>query len=234
MQLINTAVYDQKVQQRQKAMEETAQQKQQQRDEKEKNKVIKHFQGNKAASSGTATPVTPRLIEINGLQFRIAPDGSKLTRVFGEFPGQLDNGENVLRPTDGPNSTAQATPKQAEVAGVKFYRSKNGNLYRNSLVKTQRYRKHCHSQEPGGRGLITGLYRAKTVKKTTQLCPRFTATGKILWQGGRSVQEAREKAVEDRDRRASTAMARAKALLRPHRSLRLTQRHATRRRTRDP
>ncbi|KAF1346995.1 hypothetical protein BDV97DRAFT_358289 [Delphinella strobiligena] len=114
MQLINTSVYDQKMQQKQLDMEETAKERQRQRNEKEKSKVIRHVH----AATGNAAPDAPREIVINDMRFRVAADGSKLIRIF-----------------DGSNKDAQTTPKEAKIAGVTFHRSKNGNLYRAGLVK---------------------------------------------------------------------------------------------------
>ncbi|KAL1297586.1 hypothetical protein AAFC00_006149 [Neodothiora populina] len=119
MQLINTNVYDQKMQQKQMDMEETAKQKQRLRNEQEKNKVIRHVHGTTTAQPNSAAAATPRDIVINDLKFRVSTDGSKLIRVF-----------------DGSNKDAQSTPKQAKVAGVTFHRSKHGNLYRAGLVKS--------------------------------------------------------------------------------------------------
>jgi hypothetical protein len=39
----------------------------------------------------------------------------------------------------GDEDSAKATPKSANVGGVTFYRSKNGNLYRSGIVKAHRY-----------------------------------------------------------------------------------------------
>lgn len=181
MQLINTAVYDKKVQERQKAMEETAQQKQLHRAEKERSRVMGHFQRTTAPSAQIpGQAAAPRIIEINGLQFRVAPDGSKLIRVLGKYPQVHGCRGSVLSKADGSNNTAEATPKQAKIAGVTFYRSKNGNLYRNSLVKSQRYRKITGPDNIEERGLMASSYRAKSVKKSQELCPRFTATGTAI------------------------------------------------------
>jgi hypothetical protein len=49
----------------------------------------------------------------------------------------LVNDASSYLPDD--DNTAKATPKTATVGGVKFYRSKNGNLYRSGIVKAQRY-----------------------------------------------------------------------------------------------
>ncbi|KEQ80255.1 hypothetical protein M438DRAFT_368786 [Aureobasidium pullulans EXF-150] len=123
MQLINTAVYDQKTQQRQLEIEATEQERQRLRDVKEKAKVIKAFQAHSTGSTpygaaSSASTAAVHDIQINNLRFRVAADGSKLIRMF-----------------DDSNTDPGATPKSAKVAGVTFHRSKNGNLYRAGLVK---------------------------------------------------------------------------------------------------
>lgn len=180
MQLINTNVYDQKTQQRQKEIEESARQKQIRRDDKEKNKVIKFMQGKPAygAAVGAAVPAASREIIIQNLKFRISTDGSKLIRLFGESCTRSDiQGVHFLNHADGSNTDAQSTPKQAVVAGVTFHRSKHGNLYRAGVVKkSQRYRTEIEHIPGQGHQLTPRFIREKTVK-STQLCSRFTSTG---------------------------------------------------------
>jgi hypothetical protein len=36
-------------------------------------------------------------------------------------------------------NAAKATPKTATIGGVRFYRSKNGNMYRSAIIKAYRY-----------------------------------------------------------------------------------------------
>lgn len=180
LQLINTSVYDQKAQEKQKAIEQTALAKQQQRDLREKNKVFKHFHG-AASVAGVkpAQPTAPREIVVNNLRFRVTADGSKLIRIFGTSPrpSQALLKDRHLKCTDGPNATAESTPKQTRIAGVTFHRSKNGNLLRSGLVKKQRYNSmvpaHCQKELQ----LMVPRHRTTSTKKSTKLCPRFTPTG---------------------------------------------------------
>jgi hypothetical protein len=134
MQLINTAVYDQKTQQRQLEIEATEQDRRYRRDAKEKARVIKAFQPQTPASYGPASTAV-RDLQINSLRFRVAPDGSKLIRMFGEFSHDESSTHHLISVTDDSNTDPKATPKQTKVAGVTFHRSKNGNLYRAGLVK---------------------------------------------------------------------------------------------------
>ncbi|EPE07019.1 ccch zinc finger protein [Ophiostoma piceae UAMH 11346] len=147
MQLINSDVYEKDSQARAKAIEQTRLQKQKQRDHHERSKLRNHF--SHLASSGT-TPATRAAAASNSLQstyqvfvadipFYIAKNGSKLVKVPGD-----------------PNPPS-ATPKTAIIGGVKFYRSKNGNLYRHGVVKAQR--------------------RTGNIKKIDELCKTFSTTG---------------------------------------------------------
>ena len=76
-------------------------------------------------------------IVINGLRFHVLDGGSKLVRIRGKeslSQGRISVGSHLL----GPNDAANATPKKADVGGVVFLRSKNGNLYRSGIVKAKR------------------------------------------------------------------------------------------------
>ncbi|KKY37064.1 putative ccch zinc finger protein [Diaporthe ampelina] len=72
------------------------------------------------------------------MPFRVANNGSKLVKL----PGDLN----------GP----KATPKMALVGGVKFHRSKNGNMYRQAIVKAHR--------------------QSAAIKKTNVTCRNFSNT----------------------------------------------------------
>ncbi|KAL2070859.1 hypothetical protein VTL71DRAFT_13885 [Oculimacula yallundae] len=72
-----------------------------------------------------------RQVVVDGAIFRVSKKGSKLDRISGA-----------------------PTPKTGYVAGVKFYRSRNGNMYRDASIK------------------ISGK-----AKKTTKPCKAFTITG---------------------------------------------------------
>ncbi|TVY85446.1 Zinc finger CCCH domain-containing protein [Lachnellula suecica] len=144
LQLINTNIYEKDSQNRAKAMEETRKQKLMQRDAREKTKFNKHLQrlaGNNYPTLQSHATTAPSNYEINvqGIQFRVAKHGSKLVKV----PGDLN--------------AAKSTPKTALVGGVRFYRSKNGNLYRSGIIKAHR--------------------RSGVVKKINEPCKAFTTTG---------------------------------------------------------
>ncbi|KAI9657684.1 MAG: hypothetical protein M1821_002860 [Bathelium mastoideum] len=139
-QLINTAVFDQKNQERIQAMEETAQKKQRERNALQKHKVMKHFAVDQvSASPGQATNTTVKHeVDVDNIRFCVADGGSKLIRIDGEWK-PIRNGHDVsvtcVEGSPGNPQTARSTPKKTSIGGVLFLRSKNGNLYRSGLVK---------------------------------------------------------------------------------------------------
>ncbi|KAK3393172.1 hypothetical protein B0H63DRAFT_516374 [Podospora didyma] len=143
LQLINSSVYEKETQARTRAIEQTRRQKQVLKDERERTKLINHL--NRMANSGGAAPAGHRTpsakyeIAVQGIRFVVAKNGSKLVKVPGDV------------------NSAKATPKMAIVGGVRFYRSKNGNLYRHGIIKAQ--------QQSG------------SVKKLGVPCKMFSMTG---------------------------------------------------------
>ncbi|KAK8225982.1 CCCH zinc finger protein [Phyllosticta capitalensis] len=146
MQLINPAIYDKVSQQRAKDMEQTAEQRRQQRSLRERAKLNKHFQASAMPVTTNAGIHTPNPsaasqsyeIDVEGVRFRVADGGSKLIRVSND-----------------PN-TARVTPKHAKIGGVTFLRSKNGNLYRAGIVKTRQIKPVKKISEPCPRFTTTG------------------------------------------------------------------------------
>ena len=135
MQLINSSVYDKETQARNKAIEETRRQKALQKDQREKQKIARHF-NTLTFRTGQATNAVHE-ISVNGLRFHVADGGSKLVRMRGE---NHDDGMRLFSRSQllGATDSASTTPKQANVGGVTFLRSKNGNLYRSGIVKAKR------------------------------------------------------------------------------------------------
>ncbi|KAI9749520.1 MAG: hypothetical protein M4579_006840 [Chaenotheca gracillima] len=144
-QLINSSVYAKEMQVRARDLEETRKVRAQRRDEREKQKISTYL----ARSGGLerdarATKVDPRSgsspeLVIDGIRFQVTNGGSRLAKL----PDDLNS--------------AKTTPKDVMVGGVKFLRSKHGNLYRSGVVKAKR---------PGG-----------AMKKINEPCERFTRTG---------------------------------------------------------
>ena len=135
MQLINSSVYDKETQARNKAIEETRRQKALQKDQREKQKIERHLH-TLTSRAGQATNVV-REVSINGLRFHVADGGSKLVRLRGKnhVSGRRLSSRSQLLDANG---SARTTPKQANIGGVTFLRSKNGNLYRSGIVKARR------------------------------------------------------------------------------------------------
>ncbi|KAG0647910.1 hypothetical protein D0Z07_5643 [Hyphodiscus hymeniophilus] len=139
LQLINTSIYEKDTQTRAKAMEETRKQKLKQRDDREKAKLHKHIQRLAAGNIG-ATGATPTAanyeIEVQGIRFRVTKNGSKLAKVPGEgFDQGYQQDIRWSSQFTGDPSSAKSTPKIAVVGGVRFYRTKNGNMYRSGIIK---------------------------------------------------------------------------------------------------
>ncbi|CAK7225642.1 hypothetical protein SBRCBS47491_005960 [Sporothrix bragantina] len=126
-QLINADVYEKDAQARARAIEQTRVQNLQKRDARERAKLQSHLaylsRGGRptgsSGGSGTSTPPNAYQIMIEGIPFAVAKNGSKLVKLPGD------------------THSASSTPKTAIVGGVKFYRSKNGNLYRHGVVRAQ-------------------------------------------------------------------------------------------------
>lgn len=148
LQLINSSVYEKEVQARTRAIEQTRRQNRALRDQRERAKLMSHLQhvANGTGVGSTNSPATANNHEIvvQGIRFVVAKNGSKLIKV-----------------SDNLNS-AKTTPKMAVVGGVRFYRTKNGNLYRHGVVHAQRH--------------------SGTVRKVDVPCQTFSMTGNSIFQ----------------------------------------------------
>ncbi|MCJ1312865.1 hypothetical protein MMC25_006541 [Agyrium rufum] len=157
-QLINKAVFDERTQLRTKAIEDTRRRKMLEHQKKEQQKLFAYAQlpASRGAfqNSNTALPE----IQVEGLWFQITRGGNKLVRILSRWSswilwsGRAGSSEGRTEPEDKHRST----PKTTRVAGVKFVRSTNGNLYRNGLVNAK---------------------RGNVVTKKKELCQQFTSTG---------------------------------------------------------
>jgi hypothetical protein len=178
-QLINASVYEKDAKARTLAIEQTRLQARTARDKRERAKLMGHFR-RVADTQGSTNSQDPYEVIVDGVRFLVTKNGSKLIKAPGEpHPGRLDKQGNIAhsahhRCSTGDNNSAKATPKMAVVAGVKFYRSKNGNLYRHGLVKAQRYVSPLDLRWP----LTSDLSRRTgTVKKVDVPCKEFSTTG---------------------------------------------------------
>ena len=81
-------------------------------------------------------------ITLHGIRFRVTNGGSRLLKIPGErphtvYPKSRKDTDVETQLLDDLNSS-QPTPKTANVGGVIFVRSKNGNLYRSGVVKARK------------------------------------------------------------------------------------------------
>jgi hypothetical protein len=141
LQLINSSVYEKESQARTRAIEQTRRQKRTMRDERERAKLVSHLNhmANNGAMATLGQSSTDKYeIAIQGIRFVVAKNGSKLVKVPGAFRPHVAS-RSASHTLPGPGNSIETTPKVAVVGGVRFYRSKNGNLYRHGIVKAQRY-----------------------------------------------------------------------------------------------
>ena len=142
-QLINSSIYDKESQKRIKALETTQQQKASARNQWERNQMQQYIRkldvdsNRSQVYASAASGQNTYQIQIDGLNYSVLNNGSKLARVFGKMI--------VLYPYCwllliklGPFDKVQSTPKRATLHGVVFLRSKNGNLYRSGAVRAKR------------------------------------------------------------------------------------------------
>jgi hypothetical protein len=178
LQLINSDVYKKDAQARTAALEQSRRQKIALRDRQERAKLISHL--NRMVNSGGFGAANQQAaadkyeIAVQGVRFVVAKNGSKLVKVPGASRPCADasQGTHIVA---GDGNSAKATPKMALVGGVKFYRSKNGNLYRHGIVKAQRY---------VSRDLRTGQLtpaffgrQSGAMRKVDVPCKQFSMTG---------------------------------------------------------
>ncbi|KAM6480953.1 hypothetical protein HDV62DRAFT_88096 [Trichoderma sp. SZMC 28011] len=143
-QLINASIYEKDSQNRAKAIEETRQRNLKERRLREKKRFgdyLRH-QADVAGVAGTSMSANStglNEISVNGIRFRV-----------------LDGGKKLVKSPDDPASPAM-TPKLTVIAGVKFHRTKTGNLVAQRIVRDHR--------------------RSGAVKKLDQRCKIFSTTG---------------------------------------------------------
>ncbi|KAE8444695.1 hypothetical protein EG329_014353 [Mollisiaceae sp. DMI_Dod_QoI] len=175
LQLINTSVFEKESQQRAKAMEQTRQQRLKQKDEREKARFAKHLQrsaNNAYSSNGPGT----HEIELGGIRFLVTKNGSKLKKIPGENSHTATNsavGEinrSIMNSRYlGDANAAKATPKTTLVGGVRFFRSKNGNMYRAGVIKAHRSNADTFDNR-----------RKAGLQKIQEPCKTFTTTASVM------------------------------------------------------
>ncbi|KAI1841704.1 hypothetical protein JX265_006253 [Neoarthrinium moseri] len=124
LQLINTMVFEKDTQARASAIEQTQRQKRLKKEQMEKARFLSFVQKNgdnvPSAPSNSVAAASKYEITVDGIRFQVTRQGSKLVRVPGD------------------TNVSSTTPRVASVGGVKFYRTKNGNLVRHGIAKAQR------------------------------------------------------------------------------------------------
>jgi hypothetical protein len=185
LQLINTSVYEKDTQIRAKAMEATRKQKLKQRDDREKTKLHKHIQ--RLGGGNTGGPTTHSAanyeIDVQGIRFRVTKNGSKLAKVEGEsFAQDCPQKRRRSSHFTGDFNVAKSTPKTALVGGVRFYRTKNGNMYRSGIIKAHRYERPFHKSDVDATATWDDTDSVNTsntgvVKKINEPCKAFSTTG---------------------------------------------------------
>ncbi|KPM34872.1 hypothetical protein AK830_g11709 [Neonectria ditissima] len=162
-QLINANVYEKESQNRTKAIEETRQRRlngHRQREKTQFNEFLKH---QAVASNAPTNPAGRNEIVIEGIQFCVVEGGKKLVKLSGVYqPQKIRDFRHALHDPDPLNSSFH-TPKNAVVAGVKFHRTKTGNLVADRIVNDQR--------------------RSGVVKKVNEPCKMFSTTGNFFFHG---------------------------------------------------
>lgn len=191
LQLINSSVYENDHQTRAKAMEQTRRYQQGLNDEHERTKLINHL--NRVAPSGAMGPPGHQArrssryeVTIEGIRFAVTKNGSKLVKISGvsrSGPITTAQAHTIIDPN---NSTA-TTPKTAVVGGVKFHRTKNGNLYRHGIVKAHRYASLSRFARP----LTPTSRRQYGAVKVNEPCKNFSLTGNSLVHANRGPRPSR-------------------------------------------
>lgn len=134
-QLINADIYAKQSQNRAKAIEETKRRNLKAQKHGERTRFSAYLK--QQTANATASPGKNDII-IEDIKFRVMDGGKKLVKVPGaSFKRDVPGSEysHFL----GEANVGLATPKTVVVAGVKFHRTKTGNLVANRIVKDQRY-----------------------------------------------------------------------------------------------
>lgn len=179
LQLINSSVFEKETQNRSNAIEETLRQKQINRDNREKARLANHTQrmGRPALhASPTSSSTTSRYeIEVEGIRFVVSRGGDKLVKAQGKLVSLCRARSTSTNRYIGDINPPSATPKTTHIGGVKFYRTKNGNLVRHGVIRA----KQC---VPPSRILykLTIPRMAGGVKKVNEQCKAFSWNGIVL------------------------------------------------------
>ncbi|CAN8098643.1 unnamed protein product [Discula destructiva] len=142
LQLINTNIYQEHADARTKAIEQTRLQHLRHKEHRERKRLMNHLASSGYSSAASTDPHSSAPvyeIVVDGIKFAVVKGGSKLVKLPGD------------------TNAMKQTPKVAIIGGVKFYRTKSGNMYRQAVVKAQR--------------------KSSAVKKVNAPCSKFSTTG---------------------------------------------------------
>ncbi|KFA45750.1 hypothetical protein S40293_09021 [Stachybotrys chartarum IBT 40293] len=155
-QLINASVYEKESQTRAKAMEETRLRNMGDKRRRERSQFtafLKSQTGTYGANPQAENSTGTNELLIQGIRFRV-----------------MDGGKKLMKLHDDPHP-ASATPKTTVIAGVKFNRTKTGNLVANRIVQDQRYGLGFSTLR-----VLTQYSQSGKFKKVDQRCKIFSTT----------------------------------------------------------
>ncbi|KAM5453321.1 hypothetical protein McanCB49686_004905 [Microsporum canis] len=132
MQLINSSIFDQETQARNKAIAETQRLKAQRKSAREESMVLRH------AQSASRFPRSNK--------GESHSDGKTYTIHVGKVPFQVAQGGSKLISLSSDPLKANLTPKKVKVGGVMFLRSKRGNLHRLGAVASKNKGATCEER----------------------------------------------------------------------------------------
>ncbi|EFE44198.1 hypothetical protein TRV_01025 [Trichophyton verrucosum HKI 0517] len=152
MQLINSSIFDQETQARNKAIAETRRLKAQKKAAREESMVLRHAQSASRFSENNRSEAQPDgrayTIYVGDIPFQVAQGGSKLISLSSEdmLLITIRSSRISLWFIDDPLK-ANVTPKRVKVGGVTFVRSKRGNLHRLGAVVSKNEKEKRAMQE---------------------------------------------------------------------------------------
>ncbi|KAL8733977.1 MAG: hypothetical protein Q9166_001738 [cf. Caloplaca sp. 2 TL-2023] len=144
-QCINASVLAKVTEQRKRAIEESQHRKAQKNDQWERQRMHQYMlaldakQDSSLAQGFTQVSSKAHEVMIDGLSFRVLKGGSKLARIYGEHLPKIPFHLAFNVPLSiGSADMSRSTPKRANIQGVTFVRSKQGNLYRSGIVRASK------------------------------------------------------------------------------------------------
>lgn len=114
-----------------------------------------------------------RIMELAGIKFKVANDGSKLFRVPGKLVPHASRRAR-LSITD-PATADQETPKKVKITGVDFVRTKHGNLLKMKTAnEAKRYHAIYHAENKQSQ-----LTHNDSARQQKPQCENFTKYGTV-------------------------------------------------------